>query len=115
MDKVAFIAAYGKVVKMITERVKFIVKKEYLGTDGKWDTADLILILGQIVPMVMTFEDFKTLFTDAALFIDPSVKAELQKAFEDNFTFENETVELVTEEIHDVVLSIIKIIIKLAK
>ncbi len=112
-DTASFVSAYGVVVKTVSEQVKFLLAKGFLGTDGKFGLEDLPLLIGQLVPLFMTFDDVQVLFANKQLFLDPSLKADLQASFAANFDLSNDTTELLVEEIHDIVLSVLKMVVKL--
>jgi len=114
MTSQEFLVSYGKVVKMVSDQVDFVVKKGYLGPDGKWDNSDLVLIVARVVPLVMAFDDFKNVISGASFFLDTSLEGDLLKVFDDNFSSSLPMVELVTEEIYNIVLSVIKITMKLS-
>lgn len=111
--KLQFVAAYGNAVKTVSDVVLFVVGKEFLGADLKFGLEDIGLIVAKLIPVITSVDSFKTLVESPALFLDSELKPELQKAFADNFNLMNESTEMMVEEIHDIVLSIIKIVVKL--
>jgi hypothetical protein len=112
-DTVSFVNSYGVVVKTISDQVGLLLAKTYLGSDGKLGLEDLPVVIAQVLGLFSTLDDFQVLFANKELFLDPAVKPDLQAAFVANFDLVDETAESVTEEIHDIVLSVIKIVLKL--
>lgn len=113
VTKQQFVMSYGKVVSTISKVVALVTDKSYLGMDGRIGPEDLLTLMPQLMMLMGSVEHFKVVGSAPEMFLDVSVKAELQQAFVDNFEMPDEMKELFIEDIHEVVLGLIKIAIKL--
>lgn len=110
-----FIKAYGTLVKVVSDNIDFFVEKKHLGEDGKFTKEDLPAVVAQFVPLLVNIPSIQVLVKESANFLKPEAKPLLQAAFIENFKTKNELTEVVVEEIHDLILSIIKVVIKISQ
>jgi hypothetical protein len=114
MEASVFADSYGKVIRVVSDQIGFLMAKKYVGEDGKFDVSDVPALIGNLVPVILAFGDIKTLIDGKELFLKPEVEPLLQAAFEQNFKLPDARAEIVVEEMHNIIFSIVKVVVKIS-